>query len=71
MVGKLRLKKVTLAVVNATRIAVAVPAGAIIEIPVAPLEGNRTVDVLWDGQCMMMFVQDLRERSEKIQNSRK
>lgn len=66
MIGKRRLTKPTLGVVVATGCAESVPIGSIIEIPIAPGEGNRTVDILWDGRRLMMFVNDLQERSQEI-----
>ena len=66
MRGRFRLIKATLSVCLSTRGAQSIPAGAIIEIPSAPAEGNRTVDVLWDGRAMMMFVADLRERAVPV-----
>lgn len=66
MVGKRSLTKPTFGVVVATGLAVSVPAGQIIEIPVAVIEGNRTVDVIWNRQKVMMFVSDLKERSQSI-----
>jgi hypothetical protein len=66
MVGRVRLLKATLGVFTATRLARAVPEGSIIEIPTAPSQNARLVDVIWDGNAMMMFVQDLRERSEIV-----
>lgn len=66
MVRKVRLLQPTLGIFSATRLATAVPEGSIIEIPIALCSGTRLVDVVWDGRAMMMFVQDLRERSEIV-----
>ena len=66
MVGKRRLTKPTLGVVMATGLAAIVPAGAVLEIPVSPLEEHRTVDVLWNGTALMMFVTDVETRSHPI-----
>ena len=64
MVGKVRLLKSTLGIFSATRLATAIPEGSIIEIPTVPPQDARMVDVIWDDNAMLMFVQDLRERSE-------
>jgi hypothetical protein len=64
MVGKRRLTKPTLGVAAETGRAVAIPKGQIVEVLVDPAKGNRTVDVVWNGKNMMMFLSDLRERSE-------
>lgn len=66
MIGKRRLTKPTLGVFLATCDATSVPAGSVIEIPIAPAEGVRTVDVIWNGETLMMFVNDLQTRSHEI-----
>jgi hypothetical protein len=66
MVGQRRITKPTLGVIVETGCATVIPAGQIIEILIAPPETNRTVDVLWDGGKMMMFVNDLTDRSQEI-----
>jgi hypothetical protein len=40
-----------------------VPTGAIISVDSAAFDGDRLVDVTWDGKKVMMFTQDLRTRS--------
>ena len=69
MVGRVRLLKPTLGIYSATRMATAIPEGSIIEIPAAPPQDARMVDVVWDGRAMLMFVQDLRERSEIVSDA--
>lgn len=64
MVGKRRVTKPTLGVVMYTGLPMTVPAGEIVEIPTAPPEDDRTIDVLWNGVAMMMFVSDLEARSQ-------
>ena len=66
MVGRRRLTKPTLGVYLATSDATSIPAGTIIEIPIAPVEGVRTVDVIWNGEKLMMFVNDLESHSHEI-----
>lgn len=66
MAGHRRLTKPTLGIVIATGSALVIPAGQIIEISADPDEGNRTIDVIWDGKKLMMFVNDLRDRSHEI-----
>ena len=66
MVGKRRVKKPTLGVVMYTGLPMTVPAGEVLEIPIAPPYEDRTVDVLWNGVAMMMFVSDLEARSQPI-----
>jgi hypothetical protein len=66
MIGKYWFRKATLGVSVLTHLAEMIPEGDIIEIPVAPLAGNRTVDVLWKGRTMMVFVEDIEDRCESI-----
>ena len=66
MVGKYRLLKPTLGVVTATHVAMSVPEGSLLEINTAPEVGDRTVEVLCDGDTIVMFVRDITERTNKI-----
>ncbi len=66
MIGKRRLTKPTLGIAIATGLAVIVPRGQAVEIVTTPIYGERTVDVLWDGQKLMMFVSDLKDRSQEM-----
>ena len=66
MVGKRRVTKPTLGVVMYTGLPMTVPVGQVLEIPIAPPEGDRTIDVLWNGVALMMFVSDVKARSQPI-----
>ena len=66
MVGKRRLSKTTLAIRAATRVPVMLQPGAILEVRTTPNEGHRMMEVVWDGEPTLMFVQDVLERSEPI-----
>jgi hypothetical protein len=44
-----------------------VPTGAVITIEGKTFNGNTLVEVLWAGQTVMMFTQDLRSRGLKIE----
>ena len=63
MVGKRRVIKPILGVVMYTGVAITVPAEEVIDISEAPPEEDRTVDVMWRGQALMMFVADVKARS--------
>ncbi len=41
-----------------------VPAGAIITVDNGAFDGNKLIDVTWEGKKVMMFTQDLRSRAE-------
>ena len=43
-----------------------IPAGATISIEGKTFNGNKLVEVVWAGQTVMMFTQDLRSRGEKM-----
>lgn len=60
-----RLKTPTLALLQdeGRQVARTVPAGAIVEIDGTPND-DKLVKVLWDGQKLMMFVQDLQSKAE-------
>ena len=51
---------------NGKRIPVTVPKGAVVKVMNGPLDGTRLVDVEWDGEAVMMFTVDLRERGTLI-----
>jgi hypothetical protein len=40
--------------------------GELITINSETFNGNKLVEVLWEGRAVMMFTQDLRARGEKI-----
>ena len=71
MVGKYRLMQSTLGIVASSHLARSVPEGSVVEIPTAPLPSDRTVEVLCDGETMVMFVQDLVERAGKVAPQRR
>jgi hypothetical protein len=64
-----KLNTPTLAIMslpNGKRIPVTVPKGAVVKVMNGPLDGTRLVDVEWDGEAVMMFTVDLRERGTLI-----
>jgi hypothetical protein len=66
MMGQFHLSRATLCIVTATRLVEYVPEGAIVRIPIAPPDTNQLVDVIWEGKCVLMFAQDLRDRGEGV-----
>ena len=65
-----RLQTATLAIatVDGQHQPATVPAGAIVKLVDGPLDGNRLVDVAWDGKTVMMFTTDIRERCVKLED---
>lgn len=63
-----RLKNSTLAILDqdGRKIPMKIPTGSTVEIVEQDLNGNRLVDVNWEGKKVMMFTTDLRERAEAI-----
>ena len=52
---------------DSDRTAIVVPVNAIVAISEDPHEGDRLVDVLWNGKDYVMFTQDLRQRGQQIE----
>jgi hypothetical protein len=65
---RFRIQTPTLAILSQDghRIPITIPQGATIEVIDGPLDGNRLVDVNWEGKTLMMFTIDLRERGARI-----
>jgi hypothetical protein len=65
---KFVLKKDTLAILseNGGRVAVTVPEDAIVEIPIGDINGDRLVNVHWQGKVLTMFTQDIHDRGEQV-----
>jgi hypothetical protein len=51
---------------NGQRVMVSVPVNAIITSSEDILDGDRLIDVVWDGKHYWMFSQDLRDRGEPL-----
>ena len=43
------------------------PKGALVTIASETFNGNKLVEVLYEGKVVMMFTQDLRSRGEKVE----
>jgi len=43
-----------------------IPTGAEVEVIGGPLNGNRLVDVRWEGKSVMVFTNDIRDRGERL-----
>ena len=70
---RFRLKTDTMSIgtVEDKRVAVTVPADAIIEVTGGPRPNDmRMVDVRWDGRALVMFVEDVRNRGEAVAEKR-
>jgi hypothetical protein len=65
---RFQLRKDTVAIADngGKREAVTVPAGAIVKVIAGPDQGDRLIDVLWDGKSIMMFAVDVFTRGTEI-----
>ncbi len=43
-----------------------IPLGAVLKVIDGPLDGNRLIDVDWEGKTVMMFTIDIRERCDRL-----
>jgi len=66
--GRFRIKNPTIALFHedGRHVAHTVPEGAVIRVDSAAFDGDKLVDVTWDGKKVMMFTQDLRSRAEAV-----
>jgi hypothetical protein len=64
--GAYRIKTPTVALFeeNGAHVARMVPAGSVINVDGAAFDGEKLVNVTWEGKSVMMFAQDLRARAE-------
>ncbi len=70
--SKYAFKRATLAisVVDGHNVPMTLPVGGVVEMVDADLNGNRLVDALWDGNRIMIFTTDVRERGELVRTAR-
>lgn len=63
-----RVRETALAISSAggERVLVTLPINATIILVEGPLDGNRLVDITWEGTAMMMFTQDMRDRCDLL-----
>ena len=66
-----RLSIATLAIIklHGQNCPTTVPSGSIVKVVNGPLNGNRLVDITWDGKAIMMFACDIRERGVKLEEA--
>jgi hypothetical protein len=66
MSEKFRLKAATIALFpeDDRHVARVVPQGAVIDVQ--SLSDNKFIEVIWQGQSILMFAQDVRVRGEKL-----
>jgi hypothetical protein len=61
------MKSPTLAILPQDHVPVMIPKGGEVEVLDGPLNGNRLVDVHWEGKTVMMFTYDVRDRGERLE----
>jgi hypothetical protein len=52
---------------NGQYAACTVASGTVVDVVDGPIDGDKLVDVIWDGRDVMMFTQDLRSRADRIE----
>ena len=67
---KLSNPTMALDIVDGKRVAITVPTGAVIKVVSGPSgEGDRLVDVVWDGRTVAMFAFDVNVRGAEIKDT--
>jgi hypothetical protein len=63
-----RIKNPTLAILDhdGQKIPITIPRGGEIEVIDGPLDGTQLMRVSWEGNTVLMFTTDIRERGERI-----
>jgi hypothetical protein len=71
--GRYRINNPTIALFeqDGRHVADTVPAGAIVEINSDSFDGEKLMEVRWDGKPVLMFTQDLRKRAESVKGNSK
>jgi hypothetical protein len=65
---KLRNSALAVEIVNGVRLRITIPPRTILKVISGPIEGDQTVDVLWEGKRVRMFAVDLITRGTEIPN---
>lgn len=65
-VYKLNLDTVGVVADGQRRTTKMIPKDSRVTVVNGPLDGERMIDVSWNGQTLMIFTQDLRERGELV-----
>jgi len=68
-ITKYRIVESTIAMSDDTGrgVAYTMRAGAVVELQNGPLDGNKLVEVKWEGKIVLMFTQDLRQRAKAVE----
>jgi hypothetical protein len=67
-VQRYRIKDSTIAMfsVDGVHVARTVAAGTVVELSSGRIDGDKLIEVTWEGRSAMMFTQDLRSRAEAV-----
>jgi hypothetical protein len=49
-------------------VAIMIPEGAMIEVLNGPFDGTRLMDVVYEGELIMMFTDDMKNHTERIKH---
>jgi hypothetical protein len=63
-----RVRETTFAILSldGSRIPVTLPVNALVLLIDGPLDGNRLVEIIWEGKILLMFTQDMRDRCDEL-----
>jgi hypothetical protein len=71
---RFKLETTTLVIgeANGKRVAVEIPAGGVVQgsCCAPPRDGDRMIDVLWEGRTLVMFAIDLERRGTEVSEER-
>jgi hypothetical protein len=64
---RLKVETLGLALIDGKRVAVPIRAGSIVVVSSGPRPHDmRMIDVLWEGQTLVMFLEDVQKRGEEV-----
>jgi hypothetical protein len=49
--------------------AITIPIGAVVDLTGKKFNGDRLMEVIWDGQVYLMFTEDLKNTTVRVENN--
>ena len=63
---KLETSTLSIGEVDGKCVAVTIPAGNTVKVVAGPRDGDRMIDILWEGRILVMFAIDLKQRGIEL-----
>jgi hypothetical protein len=63
---RLKIPTLVIMTLDGQQIPLTIPMGGTVKVIATDINGDRLVDVTWEGKTVMMFTTDLRERGEVV-----